>query len=53
MICLGNGKEMSKARASIPNSPRKRKEIATVMAKEIGIGVGKARTGIMVKQEQP
>ena len=39
------GKAMSKVRASLPNSPRKRRAVATAMAKEIGISVGKARRG--------
>ena len=34
---------MSKVSTSLPNSPRKRKAVATAMAKEIGINVDNAR----------
>jgi len=37
------GKALSKVRAYLPNSPRKRKAFATAMAKEIGINVDIAR----------
>ena len=37
------GKAMSKVRTSLPNSPRKRKAVATALAKEIGINVVKAK----------